>query len=98
MKTSLHSVDPSETVGEAVAVMAQHRIGSVLALPDDPPLRILTGGATGRAPAPGPHGPRPASGRNRVIRALPAGSPSTVARRTRRSPAANWFALRFSRV
>src|SRR2546423_2392157 len=49
MKTSLHSVDPSETVGEAVAVMAQHRIGSVLVMQDDPLLGIFTERDTVRA-------------------------------------------------
>ena len=49
MKTSLHSVDPSETVGEAVAVMAQHRIGSVLVMQDDRLLGIFTERDTVRA-------------------------------------------------
>jgi CBS domain-containing protein len=49
MKTSLHSVDPSETVGEAVAVMAQHRIGSVLVMQGDRLLGIFTERDTVRA-------------------------------------------------
>jgi len=32
MKTHLHTVEPSDTVGEAVAVMAQHRVGSMLVM------------------------------------------------------------------
>ncbi len=49
MKTSLHSVDPAETVGEAVAVMAQHRIGSVLVMQDDRLIGIFTERDTVRA-------------------------------------------------
>lgn len=35
MSTQLHSVEPTDTVAEAVAVMAQHRIGSVLVMEGD---------------------------------------------------------------
>jgi CBS domain-containing protein len=49
MKTSLHSVGPSETVGEAVAIMAQHRIGSVLVMEGDRLLGIFTERDTVRA-------------------------------------------------
>src|SRR3989442_12682215 len=49
MKTSLHSVDPTETVGEAVAVMAHHRIGSVLVMQGDRLLGIFTERDTVRA-------------------------------------------------
>src|SRR2546421_5252761 len=49
MKTSLHSVGPTETVGEAVAVMAQHRIGSVLIMEGDRLLGIFTERDTVRA-------------------------------------------------
>ena len=49
MKTSLHSVEPAETVGEAVAVMAQHRIGSVLVMQGDRLLGIFTERDTVRA-------------------------------------------------
>ena len=49
MKTSLHSVEPAETVAEAVAVMAQHRIGSVLVMQGDRLLGIFTERDTVRA-------------------------------------------------
>ncbi len=49
MKTSLHSVGPSETVGEAVAVMAQHRIGSVLVMEGERLVGIFTERDTVRA-------------------------------------------------
>jgi CBS domain-containing protein len=49
MKTSLRSVEPAETVGEAVAVMAQHRIGSVLVMQGDRLLGIFTERDTVRA-------------------------------------------------
>jgi CBS domain-containing protein len=42
MKTRLHTVGPRDTVGEAVAVMAQNRIGSVLVMEDDRLLGIFT--------------------------------------------------------
>ncbi len=35
MKTKLHTVGPEDTVGEAVAVMAQNRVGSVLVMEAD---------------------------------------------------------------
>src|SRR6266536_511991 len=35
MATRLHTVGPEDTVGEAVAVMAQHRVGSVLVMERD---------------------------------------------------------------
>ena len=35
MSTRLHTVEPADTVGEAVAVMAQHRVGSVLIMEGD---------------------------------------------------------------
>ena len=42
MKTRLHTVAPGDTVGEAVAVMAQNRVGSVLVLDGDRLLGIFT--------------------------------------------------------
>ena len=49
MKTRLHTVGPSDTVGEAVAVMAQNRIGSVLVMESDRLLGIFTERDTVRA-------------------------------------------------
>jgi CBS domain-containing protein len=49
MKTHLHTVEPSDTVGEAVAVMAQHRIGSVLVMEAERLLGIFTERDTVRA-------------------------------------------------
>lgn len=49
MSTKLHTVEPSDTVGEAVAVMAQHRIGSVLVMEGDRLLGIFTERDTVRA-------------------------------------------------
>jgi CBS domain-containing protein len=49
MSTTLHTVDPSDTVGEAVAVMAQHRIGSVLVMERERLLGIFTERDTVRA-------------------------------------------------
>ena len=49
MSTKLHTVEPSDTVGEAVAVMAQHRIGSVLVMEGDKLLGIFTERDTVRA-------------------------------------------------
>jgi CBS domain-containing protein len=49
MSTALHTVEPSDTVGEAVAVMAQHRIGSVLVMDGDRLLGIFTERDTVRA-------------------------------------------------
>ena len=42
MSTKLHTVEPGDTVGEAVAVMAQNRIGSVLVMDGDQLLGIFT--------------------------------------------------------
>lgn len=49
MSTELHTVEPSDTVGEAVAVMAQHRIGSVLVMDGERLLGIFTERDTVRA-------------------------------------------------
>lgn len=49
MKTHLHTVGPGDTVGEAVAVMAQNRIGSVLVMEDEKLLGIFTERDTVRA-------------------------------------------------
>jgi CBS domain-containing protein len=49
MATRLHTVSPDDTVGEAVAVMAQHRIGSVLVMEGDRLLGIFTERDTVRA-------------------------------------------------
>ncbi|HEV2414046.1 MAG TPA: CBS domain-containing protein [Candidatus Dormibacteraeota bacterium] len=49
MSTQLHTVEPSDTVGEAVAVMAQHRIGSVLVMDGPNLLGIFTERDTVRA-------------------------------------------------
>jgi CBS domain-containing protein len=49
MKTSLHMVGPTDTVGEAVAVMAQHRVGSVLVMEAEKLLGIFTERDTVRA-------------------------------------------------
>jgi CBS domain-containing protein len=49
MATRLHTVNPDDTVGEAVAVMAQHRIGSVLVMDGDRLLGIFTERDTVRA-------------------------------------------------
>ena len=49
MSTQLHRVEPSDTVGEAVAVMAQHRIGSVLVMEGEKLLGIFTERDTVRA-------------------------------------------------
>jgi CBS domain-containing protein len=49
MSTKLHSVGPSDTVGEAVAVMAQHRVGSVLVMEGDDLIGIFTERDTVRA-------------------------------------------------
>lgn len=49
MKTHLHSVGPGDTVGEAVAVMAQNRIGSVLVMQGEKLLGIFTERDTVRA-------------------------------------------------
>ena len=49
MKTRLHTVGPGDTVGEAVAVMAQNRVGSVLVLDGDRLLGIFTERDTVRA-------------------------------------------------
>ena len=49
MKTVLHKVEPRDTVGEAVAVMAQNRIGSVLVMEADRLVGIFTERDTVRA-------------------------------------------------
>lgn len=49
MKTHLHTVEPSDTVGEAVAVMAQNRVGSVLVMDGERLLGIFTERDTVRA-------------------------------------------------
>jgi len=49
MSTSLHTVEPEDTVGEAVAVMAQHRVGSVLVMEGPKLLGIFTERDTVRA-------------------------------------------------
>ncbi len=49
MATRLHTVEPADTVGEAVAVMAQHRVGSVLIMEGDRLLGIFTERDTVRA-------------------------------------------------
>jgi CBS domain-containing protein len=49
MSTGLHYVTPSTKVGEAVALMAQHRIGSVLVMEDDRLVGIFTERDTVRA-------------------------------------------------
>ena len=49
MATNLHIVGPGDTVGEAVAVMAQNRIGSVLVMEGERLLRIFTERDTVRA-------------------------------------------------
>jgi CBS domain-containing protein len=49
MATRLHTVGPEDTVGEAVAVMAQHRVGSVLVMEGDRLVGIFTERDTVRA-------------------------------------------------
>src|SRR5690348_3122365 len=49
MKTVLHRVEPGDTVGEAVAVMAQNRIGSVLVMEAEKLVGIFTERDTVRA-------------------------------------------------
>ena len=49
MSTSLHTVAASDTVGEAVALMSQHRVGSVLVMDGDKLLGIFTERDTVRA-------------------------------------------------
>jgi len=49
MATRLHTVGPGDTVGEAVAVMAQNRIGSVLIMDGDRLVGIFTERDTVRA-------------------------------------------------
>lgn len=49
MSTHLHTVEQSDTVGEAVAVMAQHRVGSVLVMEGERLLGIFTERDTVRA-------------------------------------------------
>ena len=49
MKTTLYSVDPSTTVGEAISLMAQNRIGSALIMEDGKLIGIFTERDTVRA-------------------------------------------------
>jgi len=49
MKTKLHLVDPTATVGEAVSLMAQQRIGSALIMEGDRLIGIFTERDTVRA-------------------------------------------------
>ena len=49
MSTSLHIVNPSDTVGEAVAQMALHRVGSVLVMDGEKLVGIFTERDTVRA-------------------------------------------------
>ena len=49
MKTNLHWVTPTTTVGEAVALMAQHRIGSTLVMEGTRLVGIFTERDTVRA-------------------------------------------------
>src|SRR5260370_7920666 len=49
MSTSLHYVSPTTTVGEAVALMAQHRIGSTLVMEGTRLVGIFTERDTVRA-------------------------------------------------
>jgi len=49
MSTRLHTVEPADTVGEAVGVMAQNRVGSVLIMEGDRLLGIFTERDTVRA-------------------------------------------------
>ena len=49
MASRLHTVGPEDTVGEAVAVMAQHRVGSVLVMDGDRLMGIFTERDTVRA-------------------------------------------------
>jgi CBS domain-containing protein len=49
MATRLHTVRPEDTVGEAVAVMASNRVGSVLVMDGDRLLGIFTERDTVRA-------------------------------------------------
>jgi CBS domain-containing protein len=49
MSTMLHSVSPSTTVGEAVALMAQHRIGSTVVMDGSRLVGIFTERDTVRA-------------------------------------------------
>ena len=49
MATRLHTVGPDDTVGEAVALMAQNRVGSVLVMDGEKLLGIFTERDTVRA-------------------------------------------------
>ena len=49
MSTTLHTVSPETTVGEAVALMAQHRVGSTLVMDGTRLAGIFTERDTGRA-------------------------------------------------
>ena len=49
MKTTLYSVDPSTTVGEAISLMAQNRIGSALIMDGGKLIGIFTERDTVRA-------------------------------------------------
>src|SRR3981081_2128198 len=49
MKKTLYSVDPSTTVGEAISLMAQNRIGSALVMEDGRLIGIFNERDSGRA-------------------------------------------------
>jgi CBS domain-containing protein len=49
MKTTLYSVDPSTTVGEAISLMARNKIGSALIMEDGRLIGIFTERDTVRA-------------------------------------------------
>jgi CBS domain-containing protein len=49
MKASLYSVSPSTTLGEAISLMARHRIGSALVMEDGKLIGIFTERDTVRA-------------------------------------------------
>jgi CBS domain-containing protein len=49
MKTTLYSVDPSTTVGEAISLMARNRIGSALIMEEGKLIGIFTERDTVRA-------------------------------------------------
>lgn len=49
MSTTLHEVAPADSLGEAVAVMAQHRIGSVVVMEEGRLVGIFTERDTVRA-------------------------------------------------
>src|ERR1700704_2233789 len=57
MRTTLYSVDPSTTVGEALSLMAQNRIGSALIMEGGQLIGIFTERDTGRANPQSPAAP-----------------------------------------